>query len=94
MLSFRQRLALIHSAAITAIVACAAFATWWGLSHEMNQQLDQALLAIADAEVSVLNSAPDQPVRVHDQQNRQSAALAGTAGPAGTNCTARWHRDR
>lgn len=68
MLSFRQRLALIHSAAITAIVACAAFATWWGLSHEMNQQLDQALLAIADAEVSVLNSAPDQPVRVHDQQ--------------------------
>ncbi|MBC3937214.1 sensor histidine kinase [Undibacterium rugosum] len=34
----------------------------------MNQQLDQALLAIADAEVSVLNSAPDQPVRVHDQQ--------------------------
>lgn len=75
MLSFRQRLVLIHWTVIVAVVACAAVAGWWQLSRSVYGQLDAALLALAETEAGMLAENAGQPVRVHERP-------AGSAPPS------------
>lgn len=65
-LSLRSRLLIVHVGAILLIVACAASAGWWQLSRSVNDQLDAALLALAETEVGMLAGASSAPIRVHD----------------------------
>jgi two-component system OmpR family sensor kinase len=67
-LSFRQRLVLIHWIVIVVIVACAAAAGWWQLSRSVYGQLDAALLALAETEAGMLAENEGQPVRVHERR--------------------------
>jgi two-component system OmpR family sensor kinase len=65
-LSFRRRLALVQMAVIVAVLAVAAIAAYLSLSGAVNEQLDGALLALAETESAMLRAAPDQPPQVHD----------------------------
>ena len=65
-LSFRRRLALVQTAVIVSVLAVAAMSGYLSLSGAVNEQLDGALLALAETEAAMLRAAPDQPVRVHD----------------------------
>jgi two-component system OmpR family sensor kinase len=65
-LSFRKRLALVHFAVIAAVLAVTAVGGYWTLSRAVHQQLDAALLALAETEAGLLAQTPDQPVRVHE----------------------------
>ncbi|MYN20561.1 HAMP domain-containing protein [Rugamonas sp. FT107W] len=66
MLSFRRRLALVQTAVIVSVLAVAAMSGYLSLSGAVNEQLDGALLALAETEAAMLRAAPDQPVQVHD----------------------------
>ncbi|GJI95011.1 hypothetical protein RugamoR57_17290 [Duganella caerulea] len=75
MLSFRRRLALVQTAVIVSVLAVAAMSGYLSLSGAVNEQLDGALLALAETEAAMLRAAPDQPVQVHD-------AAKGAAPPS------------
>ena len=75
MLSLRRRLVLGHLAAIVAIVACAALAGWWQLSQSLRDQLDAALLALAETEAGMAAEGGAAPVRIHE-------TLPGAAAPS------------
>lgn len=66
MLSFRRRLALVQTAVIVSVLAVAAMSGYLSLSGAVNEQLDGALLALAETEAAMLRAAPEQPVQVHD----------------------------
>lgn len=70
LLNFRTRLVLVHLAVIITVLTVAAFAAHLSLSRAVHGQLDAALLALAETEISML--AEKGPVKVHDT----------TAGPA------------
>ncbi|MYM91539.1 two-component sensor histidine kinase, partial [Rugamonas sp. FT82W] len=74
-LSFRRRLALVQTAVIVSVLAVAAMSGYLSLSGAVNEQLDGALLALAETEAAMLRAAPDQPARVHD-------AVKGDAPPS------------
>jgi len=74
-LSFRRRLALVQTAVIVSVLAVAAMSGYLSLSGAVNEQLDGALLALAETEAAMLRAAPDQPVQVHD-------AAKGAAPPS------------
>lgn len=66
MLSFRKRLALAHLAAIVLVLALTALGGYWTLSRAVHDQLDAALLALAETELGMLADDSGQPVRVHE----------------------------
>ena len=66
MLKFRTRLILSHLAAIIAVLACSGFGAYWMLSSAVHDQLDAALLAIAETEAAMLKTGMEQPVRIHE----------------------------
>ena len=66
MLSFRQRLAIAHMAAIVIVLTLAAFGAYWGLARAVHGQLDAALLALAETEQGLLPETSDQPIIVHE----------------------------
>ncbi|QEI04439.1 HAMP domain-containing protein [Pigmentiphaga aceris] len=68
-LSFRARLTFIHLMLITVILVLTALAGHWGLSRAIHQQLDSALVALAETEIGSLPTDPDAPVIVHDPAN-------------------------
>jgi len=74
-LSFRRRLVLTHWIVIVVIVAGTALAGWWQLSRSVHQQLDAALLALAETEAGMLAETRGGPVRVHER-------VSGTAPPS------------
>lgn len=67
-LNFRRRLALVQTAVIVSVLSVAAIAGYLSLSDAVNEQLDGALLALAETEAAMLRAAPDQPARVHDAE--------------------------
>ncbi|MES2262440.1 MAG: ATP-binding protein [Pseudomonadota bacterium] len=75
MLSFRRRLALVQTSVIVSVLAVAALTAYWSLSNAVHDQLDGALLALAETESSMLGAAPDQPAHIHE-------AAPGTAPPS------------
>ena len=66
MLSFRQRLGLVHLTVIVVVLALSAFAAYWGLSNAVHGQLDAALLALAEAEAGTVAEEHGADVRVHE----------------------------
>ena len=66
MLSLRTRLALAHQAVIVVVLALVALAGFWSLSHAVHDQLDAALLALAETEQAMLADSPERPVRIHE----------------------------
>jgi len=75
MLSLRRRLILGHLATVIVIVTCTALAGWWQLSRSVQGQLDAALLALAETEVSMQSENAGGSIHVHD-------APAGSAPPS------------
>ncbi|QJD31026.1 sensor histidine kinase [Methylococcus geothermalis] len=65
-LSFRIRLVLAHLVIIVAVLACGASGAYWMLRHAVHDQLDAALLALAETEKAMLIEAAEQPPRVHE----------------------------
>lgn len=78
MLSFRRRLALAHVVVVTAVLAIAATLTYLSLVASLRQQLDGALLVLAEQEASMLAANPDLPVTVHEAPSAVSASASGT----------------
>jgi two-component system, OmpR family, sensor kinase len=76
MLSFRQRLGLVHQLAILAVLVIAAGAAYWGLSREVHGQLDAALLALAETEAGMLAEQRGDPIRIHEAPAAASAPLS------------------
>lgn len=66
MLSFRRRLALAHVIVVTAVLAIAATLTYLSLVASLRDQLDGALLVLAEQEASMLAANPELPVTVHE----------------------------
>ena len=62
----RTQLTLLHVTAIVVILALAAVIGRWSLSNSVHDQLDAALLALAETEAATLSFAPNEPVRVHE----------------------------
>ncbi|WP_332852082.1 ATP-binding protein [Duganella sp. S19_KUP01_CR8] len=67
-LNFRRRLALVQTAVIVSVLSVAAIAGYLSLSDAVNEQLDGALLALAETESAMLRAAPDQQPKVHDAE--------------------------
>lgn len=59
-LKFRTRLTLSHLTVIVVVLTCSGFAAYWMLSKAVPQQLDAALLAVAESDVKMLMSNPRQ----------------------------------
>jgi len=75
-LSFKARLTLWHLAAVVVILAGTALAANWALSRAvLNQVIDGAVLALAEAEAAALATTPQLPIRVHEMP-------PGTAAPS------------
>lgn len=66
MLSFRTRLISIHLAIIVVVLSFSGFGAYWMLSRAVHNQLDAALLAIAETEAATLKSNMEQPIRIHE----------------------------
>ncbi len=66
MLKFRTRLILIHLAVIVVVLACSGFGAYWMLSKAVHNQLDAALLGIAETEAAMLKTSMEQPIRIHE----------------------------
>jgi hypothetical protein len=65
-LSFKARLTLWHLLAVTVVLAATALAANWALSRAvLDQVIDGAVLALAEAEAAALTSTPQAPIRVH-----------------------------
>lgn len=63
---FRARLAAIHLVLIGVILIATGVAGHWGLSRAVHQQLDAALLAVAETEAGVLAADPAAPAVVRE----------------------------
>jgi two-component system, OmpR family, sensor kinase len=75
-LSFKARLTLGHLAAVTLILAVTALTANWALSRAvLDQIIDGAILALAEAEAAALVENPQIPARVHEM-------APGTAAPS------------
>lgn len=66
MLKFRTRLILSHLTVIVVILTCSGFAAYWMLSRAVHNQLDAALLAVAETEAAMLKSNQQQPIRLNE----------------------------
>jgi two-component system OmpR family sensor kinase len=74
-LDFKTRLSLWHLVCVALILAVAAFISDWALARLVREQVDSALLALADQEVAAIQRAPAEPLRIHE-------APPGTARPS------------
>ena len=75
-LTFKARLVLWHMAVVGLILAVAAAGAQWALSRAvLGTVIDDALLALAEAEAAALQTDPAAPVRIHEM-------AAGTAPPS------------
>jgi two-component system OmpR family sensor kinase len=66
MLKFRTRLILIHLAVIVVVLTCGGLGAYWMLSRAVHNQLDAALLSIAETEAAMLKTSLEQPIRIHE----------------------------
>lgn len=66
MLKFRTRLILSHLAAMIAVLALSGFGAYWMLSSAVHNQLDAALLAVAETEAAMLKTGMEHPVKIHE----------------------------
>ncbi|MDP3527861.1 cell wall metabolism sensor histidine kinase WalK [Methylicorpusculum sp.] len=66
MLKFRTRLILSHLVVIVVILASCGFSAYWMLSRAVHNQLDAALLAVAETEAAVLTSSLHQHIKFND----------------------------
>lgn len=76
MLSFRQRLGLVHLSVIVVVLALAAFAAYWGLARAVHGQLDAALLALAETEAGMLAEEQVDAVHVHEAPAARGGPLS------------------
>ena len=75
-LTFRARLVLWHMAVVGLILAVAAAGAQWVLSRAvLGTVIDDAVLALAEAEAAALQADPGAPVRIHEM-------APGTAPPS------------
>jgi two-component system OmpR family sensor kinase len=74
-LDFKTRLSLWHLVCVALILGVAAFISDWALARLVRQQVDSALLALANGEITAIQRAPDEALRIHE-------ALPGTARPS------------
>lgn len=75
-LSFKARLTLWHLLAVVVILAGTALAANWALSRAvLDQMVDGAVLALAEAEAAALATTPPSAIRVHETP-------PGTAAPS------------
>ena len=65
-LSFRTRLALVHQAVIVVVLTLTALGGYVTLSRGVHDQLDAALLALAENESGMLAASAAGPVRIHE----------------------------
>ena len=66
MLKFRTRLILTHLAVVVAVLACGGFSAYWMLSKAIYNELDAALLAVAETEATILKSSQQQPINLDE----------------------------
>jgi hypothetical protein len=64
-LDFKTRLSLWHLVCVALILAVAAFISDWALARLVREQVDSALLALAEREVAAIQRAPAEPLRIH-----------------------------
>ncbi|MDP9902080.1 sensor histidine kinase [Variovorax ginsengisoli] len=75
MLSLHRRLALAHVSVIVVVMTIAAAGSYFVFARNVRAELDAALLALAETEVSMLAaSREDAPVEVHEASRGTSAA--------------------
>ncbi len=74
-LDFKTRLSLWHLVCVALILGVAAFISDWALARLVRQQVDSALLTLANREITAIQRAPDEALRIHE-------ALPGTARPS------------
>jgi len=73
-LSFKARLTLWHLFAVLVILAATALVTNWALSRAvLDQMVDEAVLALAEAEGAALTTSPQALIRVHEMPPGTSA---------------------
>ena len=65
-LDFKTRLSLWHLACVAVILAAAAFVSDWALTRLVVQQVDSALLTLANREIAAIQGAPHEPFRIHE----------------------------
>lgn len=69
-INFRQKLTLTYLTLILVIVSLTALFSWWQLSIAAKNQLDHALLSLAETEAEMLVSLQDRSdIRIHDWQH-------------------------
>lgn len=66
MRKFRTRLVLTHLVVITMVLACSGLTAYWMLSRAVHNQLDAALLAVAETEAAILKSSQHQPIKLNE----------------------------
>jgi len=75
-LSFKARLTLWHLLAVVVVLTLTALAADWALSRAvLDQVIDGAVLALAEAEAAALTTTPQSAIRVHE-------VPPGTAAPS------------
>ena len=73
-LSFKARLTLWHLFAVLVILAATAIVANWALSRAvLDQMVDEAVLALAEAEGAALTTSPQALIRVHEMPPGTSA---------------------
>ncbi len=79
-LSFKARLTLWHLAAVVVILVGTALAANWALSRAvLNQIIDGAVLALAEAEAAAVATTPQLPIRVHEMAPWHGSAFVRPA---------------
>lgn len=66
MFNFRIKLISIHLAVIVMVLACSGFGAYWMLSRAVNNQLDAAVLALAETEAAMLEAGKENPIKIHE----------------------------
>ncbi|WP_295536917.1 ATP-binding protein [uncultured Pseudacidovorax sp.] len=76
-LSFRRRLAIVHFAVVTVVMAVVASVGTWAFSTDLRGDLDDAILALAELEAGMLATAePGTPVVVHEAVRNRGPSYA------------------
>ena len=74
-LTLKTRLALWHAVWVVLILAIAAWVSHWALARLVRGQIDDALIALARQELTAIERAPHEPLRIHE-------AAPGAARPS------------
>jgi two-component system, OmpR family, sensor kinase len=68
--NFRTRLTLWHALCVAAILGAAAFGSSWALARLVREQIDGALLVLAQREIDLIRKGPVEPLRIHEAPAR------------------------